>query len=457
MQKMSNGKMTIAVQRPKNREFEKVKLLLEDCKIFFEPKSEGVVGTSNPNIDLVFLPPKDIPKYVEQGVPLGFSAEDMCAECGSDVMTLLKLGFGRVNVGFAAPKENRLNEITDWEDMRIGTALPNLARNFIKSNKGSTAMDAALEYARVIELDGALENAVALGVVDAIVDQIVTGNSLKRAGLSEFKRIMDSEACLIANKRRYWEMKGGIKSLVTMLESVVAGKNKNLVVFNAPPYAVEGIEKAMLRGDIPCGESPTKMPLVEQGAFSYSVMVSDWKLIETVGKLKTLGARDIIVSDVRAYLKGQVLEGTQKTVEELYGTILDRKANPKEGSATNALLSDSKKLGAKIVEEVGEFCEAQSRKEGNYRVASEASDALYAFLVGCAASGFTMQEVLELTQRAQRGELKEFKTYDLAGVADKIAEDLKSGPMGKQAALLFLSNMNETLVTQGIAFEEVVR
>ncbi len=458
MQKMNGeGKLAIAVQRPKNRDFDRVKTLLEDCKISFEPKSEGLVPTSNPNFNVVLLPPKDIPRYIAQGVALGICGQDMVAESNVDVLELCKLGFGKVRVSFAAPAGNRLNEITDWDNMRIGTALPNLAAKFAESNDGNTAMDAALRLARIIPLDGALENAIALRVVDAIVDQVVTGNSLKKAGLVEVKRIMDSEFCLIANKRAYARQKAMIKPLKTMLESIVAGKNLNFVVFNGPTYDAAGNGQAISRGEIPCGESPTKTQLIEKGAFAYSIIVKDDALMETLGKLETLGVRDIVVSEVKGYTKGQVVPGKQLTVEELYSTLLDRQANPKKGSATNRLLSSRNALGEKIVEEAGELYEAAFNDQGKFRVASEASDVLYAFLVGCAASGFKKETVLEIFGRAQMGELNEFRRFDLQGGAARIKEELRMGNMSTGTALVFLSNVNETLVQQGITLEEVVR
>lgn len=488
MQKMNgdNGKLAIAIQRPKNRGFDKVKTLLDECRISFEPKSEGLVPTSNPNFNVVLLPPKDIPKYVMQGVALGISGEDMILESGAvgyrkileetdlaktrnrfgidsilkmydkpdvlNVRILSKLGIEPVSVIFAAAKDMDVRE--DWKnDMRIGTSLPNIAEIL----RGSSPR---FERATIIPLDGALENAIALGVVDAIVDQKVTGNSLRRAGLAEFAKIMDSECCLIANEKIYQQEKARIKPLKTMMESIINAKGLSFVVFNAPPSTAEGIAKAIKRGEIPCGESPTKMPLVEKGAFAYSILVKDKQdgaLMSTIGKLEALGARDIVVSEVRSYTSGQVIEGTRLTVDELYSTILDRVANPKPGSSTNELISSREKLGAKIVEEAGELYEAAFKDQGKYRIASEGSDVLYAFLVGCAASGFKKETVLELFGDAQRGELNEFRRFDLQGGAAAIKEELGIGNMSTGTAAVFLANVNEALVQQGIALEEVVR
>jgi len=91
-------------------------------------------------------------------------------------------------------------------------------------------------------------------------------------------------------------------------------------------------------------------------------------------------------------------------IEELWAVIEDRKANPKEGSYTNKLLSNEKKLFEKLKEELLEVEDAAKRGQihGSEKdsMVWEVSDLLYHLLVLLAAKGVSLDEVMtELKRR----------------------------------------------------------
>ncbi len=89
-------------------------------------------------------------------------------------------------------------------------------------------------------------------------------------------------------------------------------------------------------------------------------------------------------------------------IEELWGVIQDRKANPKKGSYTNRLLADEKLRFAKLKEELDEIEESiKSGKLGSEKDGAvwEVSDFLYHLLVLLAAEGIELDDVMKELRR----------------------------------------------------------
>jgi phosphoribosyl-ATP pyrophosphohydrolase len=88
------------------------------------------------------------------------------------------------------------------------------------------------------------------------------------------------------------------------------------------------------------------------------------------------------------------------SLDQLYSTILDRKANPRPGSYTNSLFeSGLARMAQKVGEEGTEVVVAALAQE-NARLVEEIADLTYHVLVLMAAKGITPEEVAaELTRR----------------------------------------------------------
>jgi len=91
-------------------------------------------------------------------------------------------------------------------------------------------------------------------------------------------------------------------------------------------------------------------------------------------------------------------------IEELWQVLQDRRASPKGGSYTNALLSDEEKIFEKLREELSEIEEAvkEDRISGSGKdsLVWETSDFLYHLLVLLVAKGVELDDVLaELRRR----------------------------------------------------------
>lgn len=102
------------------------------------------------------------------------------------------------------------------------------------------------------------------------------------------------------------------------------------------------------------------------------------------------------------------------TLEALYQVILDRKANPQEGSYTCYLFG---KGLDKILKKVGEECAETiiaAKNDVPADTVGEISDLIYHLMVMMAEKGIPISDVLvELDRRAQKvGNLKQMKQVD---------------------------------------------
>ena len=88
--------------------------------------------------------------------------------------------------------------------------------------------------------------------------------------------------------------------------------------------------------------------------------------------------------------------------DDLYQTILDRKAHPKPGSYTNSLFDAGlARIAQKVGEEGTEVVVAALSQE-NDRLVEEAADLAYHLLVLLAAKGITPQEVAQELEKRKK-------------------------------------------------------
>ncbi len=139
--------------------------------------------------------PGDVPIYVEYGVAdLGVVGEDVLRESGRDVYEPLRLPFGHCRLVVAGWADRSLRPLRLQPNPRVATKYPNLARAYFQGRGIS---------AEIIALSGSIELAPVVGLADLIVDLVETGSTLRAHGLVELRTILESQACLIANRASY--------------------------------------------------------------------------------------------------------------------------------------------------------------------------------------------------------------------------------------------------------------
>src|SRR5690606_31558341 len=134
-------------------------------------------------------------------------------------------------------------ELADLEGVRVATSYPGLVDGFLAKH-GVQAV--------IVDLDGAGESSVALGVADAGADVVSTGSTLRAQGLEIFGPvILESEAVLIAKDATV----PGLATLRHRLEGVLVARRYVLV-----DYHVETSKLDQATEITPGIESPTVAP-----------------------------------------------------------------------------------------------------------------------------------------------------------------------------------------------------
>jgi ATP phosphoribosyltransferase len=233
------------------------------------------------DVEFFYLRPRDIATYVGSGdLDLGITGQDLLIDSGSDVMQLMELGFAEATFRFAAPDAEQV-----LEGSRIATAYPHVVERYLSENGIK---------AKIITLDGAVENAVRLGVADAIADVVATGATLRQAGLQPVgEPILQSQAVLVGRDPSHGN--GSIVQILRRLHGVLVARRYVMLAYDV---RADGLEAACAL--TPGIESPTISPLHREGWVAVQAMVLRADVHRIMDELYDLGARAILVTDIHA-------------------------------------------------------------------------------------------------------------------------------------------------------------
>jgi ATP phosphoribosyltransferase len=260
-------------------------MLLEAGYIRSASTRDLVVNDPDNDVEFFFLRPRDIAIYVGEGtLDLGITGRDMLLDSGAQAAEMLPLGFAPSTFRFAAPSGSKLS-INDLNGLRIATSYAGLLEAWLVDH-GITA--------RVVKLDGAVENAIALGVADAIADVVATGSTLKKAGLEILgDPILVSEALVV--RRTGAETNPAIETFLRRLNGVMVARSYVLVDYD---ILTSELDRAC---EITPGiESPTVSPLRDATWSAVRAMVPSRDVHQVMDELYELGARGILVTDIHA-------------------------------------------------------------------------------------------------------------------------------------------------------------
>ncbi len=274
--------MTLAVPN-KGRLVEPALALLRDAGLLFEERDRRLVSrVENVDLDILFVRTSDVIEFVGDGVAdLGITGQDLMTEAGSKLPVIRALGFGRCRLTAAVPEESSIRAMSDLAGHRIATSHPNTAAAWFAGR------DIAVE---VVPLSGAVEVAPRLGVADAIVDLVSTGETLATNGLRAVGNLIASEAVLVGGASAVDGRRDAVNSLNTMLGAVLEGRKRKYLMMNAPAERLAALE-ALLPGL----DSPSVIPLAHAGMIAVHAVVGADDVWGLLPRLKAAGASGILV------------------------------------------------------------------------------------------------------------------------------------------------------------------
>ena len=249
-----------------------------------EDRDLSLIDSEN-DVEFYYLRPRDIAIYVGNGeLNLGITGRDLLLDSGAKAKVILDLDFGKSTFRFAAPASSKLS-LSNLVGKRIATAYPNLLSIYLTEQKIS---------ATIVELDGAVESAIALGVADVIADVVSTGGTLRAANLESFGEVITkSEAVLIQGSSKVDQ--GAVDTLVRRLSGVVIARQYVLVDYDV---LKKDVDKAC--AITPGIESPTISPLQNSEWVAVRAMVLRKDVNTAMDKLWQLGAKGILVSNINS-------------------------------------------------------------------------------------------------------------------------------------------------------------
>lgn len=244
----------------------------------------SVIDTEN-DVEFVFLRPRDIAIYVSKGViETGITGRDLNCDALTPAKEILSLGFGKSTFRYAVPHASDLTP-DHFNGLRIACSYPNI----VKRDMEQRGVDAT-----VISVDGAVEVSIRLSVADAIADVVESGQTLREAGLKTVgEPVMHSEAIVIAQSAETTK-NPQVAVFLRRIQGIVLAREYVMIEYN--------VKRAMLAQATtitPGIEAPTISPLNEPAWVAVKAMTKKKGLNAIVDQLADIGAKGIVVTDIR--------------------------------------------------------------------------------------------------------------------------------------------------------------
>lgn len=165
--------------------------LLEQCGYDISPvreKGRKLVFSCG-SLEIILAKAPDVITYVQSGVcDAGIVGRDTIMEQGGSFYELLDLGFGKCR--FALAGIAGTDFYGGYSHKTVATKCPNIARRFLDSKNAEC---------EIVKIEGSVELAPILGLADAIIDIVETGDTLRENGLCVFEDVADISSRLIVN------------------------------------------------------------------------------------------------------------------------------------------------------------------------------------------------------------------------------------------------------------------
>jgi ATP phosphoribosyltransferase len=236
-------------------------------------------------VEFFYLRPRDIATYVASGdLDLGVTGRDLLIDAAVEAIEVMDLGFAPATFRFAA-RPGTVANVEDVAGRRVATAYPGVVAKHLADN--------GIE-ATVVRLDGAVENAIRLGVADVIADVVATGATLRQAGLEPVgKPILESSALLVGREDVHGT--AGVAQLVRRLQGVLVARRYVMLAYDVRADRLD--DACALTPGI---ESPTISPLHREGWVAVQAMVLRSDVHRIMDELYEVGARAILVTALDA-------------------------------------------------------------------------------------------------------------------------------------------------------------
>ena len=245
-----------------------------------------VVSDPENDVEFFFLRPRDVATYVGAGtLEFGITGKDLLIDSKSKAESIMDLGFGQSSFRLAVTADKSSKGIPGLNGMKIATSYPNILQSWL---------DKSSIKAEIVVLDGAVENAVRLGVADAVADVVDTGTTLKQAGLVIIgDPILVSQSVLLRGSNTKESVE--TENFIRRISSVLVAREYVMIDYDIEQSKVELASKIT-----PGIESPTISPLHLAGWVAVRAMTKRKEMHRVMDELYAAGAKGVIVTEIMA-------------------------------------------------------------------------------------------------------------------------------------------------------------
>jgi ATP phosphoribosyltransferase len=215
-----NQQLTLALS--KGRIFEETLPLLEAAgiRVTEDPETSRklILATNDPAVRVIIVRASDVPTYVQYGAAdFGVAGKDVLQEHGgAGLYQPIDLNIAHcrmsvaVSVGF-----DYATAVRHGARLRVATKYTEIAREHF-ARKGV--------HVDLIKLYGSMELAPLVGLSDAIVDLVSTGNTLRANHLVEVEHIMEISSRLVVNQAALKLKRERLQPIIEAFERASKGK-----------------------------------------------------------------------------------------------------------------------------------------------------------------------------------------------------------------------------------------
>ena len=222
---MSTDMITLALS--KGRIFEETLPLLKAAgiEVLDDPEKSRklILDTNQPNVRVLVVRATDVPTYVQYGgADMGITGNDTLLEhgmhwggaaSGAGLYQPLDLQIAKCRISVAVRSDfDYKSAVKKGSRLTVATKYVAIARDFFAS-KGV--------HVDLIKLYGSMELAPLVGMADAIVDLVSTGNTLKANHLVEVEHIMDISSRLVVNQAALKLKQTRIRPIIDAFEAAI--------------------------------------------------------------------------------------------------------------------------------------------------------------------------------------------------------------------------------------------
>jgi len=180
-----------------------------------EKSRKLILSTNRPDVRVVLVRASDVPTYVQHGgADIGVAGKDTLIEHGGDgLYQPLDLNIAKCRMSVAVRADfDYFAAVKQGSRIRVATKYTTIASEHF-ANKGV--------HVDLIKLYGSMELAPLIGVADAIVDLVSTGNTLKANHLVEVEEIMQISSRLVVNQASLKLKRETIRQVIQAFESAI--------------------------------------------------------------------------------------------------------------------------------------------------------------------------------------------------------------------------------------------